>query len=45
MADQQLGLLRRMAELLGTRSRMSELREVEKQITALRQDGAQELPL
>jgi hypothetical protein len=24
---------------------MSELREVEKQITALRQDGAQELPL
>jgi tetratricopeptide (TPR) repeat protein len=45
MSDQQLSCLRRSAELLESRGRTSELRELNTQIAELRRAGAQELPL
>ncbi|HTU63088.1 MAG TPA: hypothetical protein VMF89_31730 [Polyangiales bacterium] len=45
MRDQQLGLLRRMRELVADRGRSGELRELDRQIEDLRRAGAQELQL
>ena len=45
MLDQRLSFLRRSVELLGARGRASEVRELQKQMSALREAGAQELPL
>jgi len=45
MLDQQLGLLRRSAQLLLDRDRPTEARQLEREMSALREAGAQELPL
>ena len=45
MLDQQLMFLRRSAALLGARGRTGEARQLERQLTALREAGAQELAL
>jgi tetratricopeptide (TPR) repeat protein len=45
MRDQQLGLLRRMRELVADRGRSGELRELDREIEDLRRVGARELQL